>query len=363
MFEDKTYKDLLATALSMAPEGVDTRQGSIFRDAVSGQMLVLAAFYADLESLLQLIKLDTAPGEYLRDILKGFAVEEKSATLAKYEAVLVGGAPAEGSRFTADDLFFDLFYDESEQPYFECVSVGSAGNGIIEGTAAIPMSTIEGLQSATFGALLEAGADAETDEELRERGKEKIAGPAENGNKQHYKTWCESVDGVSYARIIPKWKGPNTVKGIIFGEDGGPAGADVIARVQEYVDPDNDGDGEGDGLGEGAANLGAKFTAVAPVKLEINVSAKVLLADGGTLETVTDEIREFINDYLNAVAIESEDDTNLPVIRYNEISSAIMNVEGVLDHENLLVNGATANIQTDYESMGVLGALDISIAE
>ena len=71
------------------------------------------------------------------------------------------------------------------------------------------MNNIEGLISATFGAIYETGSDEDDDESLRNRVIEKIAGPAENGNKQHYKTWCESIDGVGRARNFPQWLGEN----------------------------------------------------------------------------------------------------------------------------------------------------------
>ena len=39
MFEDYTYERLLEDVLANAPEGIDTRQGSIFYDAVSGVLI------------------------------------------------------------------------------------------------------------------------------------------------------------------------------------------------------------------------------------------------------------------------------------------------------------------------------------
>ena len=42
MFEDYTYKRLMEDVLSNAPADIDTRQGSIFYDAVSGPILKIA---------------------------------------------------------------------------------------------------------------------------------------------------------------------------------------------------------------------------------------------------------------------------------------------------------------------------------
>ena len=360
MFEDKTYEALLTDALAHAPANVDTRQGSIYRDALTGPLLALAQFYVDLDNLISLTRIDTAPGDYLDDKGEEFAVDRQAATCATYAAVIQGTPPNDGDEFIIGEQFFDLYYDDDGNPYFECVEPGEVGNGIQPGEEAIPVSSIDGLISASVGAPIDAGAEEQSDEDYRDRIRERITGPAENGNKQHYKTWCESVQGVGHAKIIPLWNGPNTVKGLIYGEDGRPASDTVIARVQNYIDPDDDNDGEGDGLGEGVAEIGAHFTAVKPTTLPLTVSATVQLASGYTIESVQDAIEEAITEYLKEAVIENDDDISEPIIRYNAIGSLFMDAEGVLDYSNLLLNGATANIQPDTDEVVNLYALNLS---
>lgn len=361
MFEDKTYENLLADALEMAPDSVDTRQGSIYRDALTGPLLALADFYTELGNLITLTRVDTAVDEYLDDRGTEFAVERDSATPATYKAVLEGVQPEDGTEFIIGEQYFDLFYDDDDgTPYFECVEPGVVGNGITEGTEAVPVDTIDGLTAASVGAMIEAGVDEQDDEDYRARIQERISGPAENGNKQHYKTWCESVSGVGHAKIIPLWAGPNTVKGIIYDTNGLPASAEIVAAVQSYVDPDDDGDGIGDGLGEGAAEIGAHFTAVAPSGLPVDVSATVTLAEGYDLETATESVREAVAEYLKDVAIEYSGSTTSPIIRYNAIGSLIIDAEGILDYSNLLLNGDTANIQPGNDEVCVTGTLTLT---
>lgn len=360
MFEDKTYEALMAEALSYAPSNVDTRQGSIYRDALTGPILALAQFYVDLDNLVSLTRIDTAPDEYLDDKGEEYAVERQDAVCATYAAVIEGTPPNDGDEFIIGDLYFDLFYDDDGNPYFECVEPGEVGNGIQVGESATPVETIDGLISATVGSPIDAGAEAQSDDDYRERIQERISGPAENGNKQHYKTWCESVQGVGHAKIIPLWNGPNTVKGIIYGEDGQPASDTVIERVQNYIDPDTDEDGEGDGLGEGVAEIGAHFTAVKPDKLLLTVSATIQLAAGYTIETVQEQLEQAVKEYLKEAVIENDDEIAEPIIRYNAIGSIFMDAEGVLDYSNLLLNGATANIQPDTDEVVILDALNLS---
>ena len=55
MFEDYTYERLLEDVLNNAPEDIDTRQGSIFYDAVSGPLLKIAKLYTDLDLVVEMV--------------------------------------------------------------------------------------------------------------------------------------------------------------------------------------------------------------------------------------------------------------------------------------------------------------------
>lgn len=359
MFEDKTYENLLTEALAMAPPGIDTRQGSIYRDALTGPLLALAAIYTELDNLVSLTRVDSAVEEYLDDKGEEYGVDREPATLARYHAILDGDNPEEGEEFIAENMTFGLYYDDDGNPYFECEEVGTVGNYIQEGTTAMPVNDLDNLISAEFGTLIAAAVDAQTDDDYRESIHQRLAFPAENGNRQHFKEWCESVTGVGHAKIIPLWKGPNTVKGVIYGTDGLPADASVVSAVQAYVDPDDDGDGEGDGLGEGAAEIGCHFTAVAPTPFNVTVTAILVLADGYDIDSVSSELQTEIVNYLRSLTMDSTSN-NAPIIRYNQISSIIMDSDGVLDHQNLLINGGTANLQPSYDQAATLTEMGVT---
>ena len=53
---------LLEDVLNNAPEGIDTRQGSIFYDAVSGVLIKVAKLYTDLDLVVELSRLTTTTG-------------------------------------------------------------------------------------------------------------------------------------------------------------------------------------------------------------------------------------------------------------------------------------------------------------
>lgn len=368
MFQDYTYELLLEDVLNNAPEGIDTRPGSIFYDAVSGILIKVAKLYTDLDLVLELTSITTATGDALDTKAGEYGIVRLAATKAKYYVEFEGVTPQLGERFYTDGQYFRLAEDaEAGVLYLEAEIAGSSGNEIYSGTPAVPVNNIEGLTAATFGAIYENGSDDEEDESLRTRVQEKIAGPAENGNKQHYKTWCESREGVGRARIFPLWNGPNTVKGVLIDAEGQPCSESKVSEVQEYIDPATKGytatvDGKvyvvGDGLGEGVANLGAHFTAAAATPLEIKVSFEAELASGATPEAAEQEATEAIEQYLKELVLTTVEATDI-VVRVSAIGAILSGLQNLLDYSNLKLNGATSNIIPGEDDVPVVGEVVI----
>ncbi len=210
----------------------------------------------------------------------------------------------------------------------------------------MPVNNIQGLISAVFGDIMELGTDEETDVSLRTRIREKIGGPAENGNKQHYKTWCESVEGVGRAKIIPLWNGPNTVKGIIINSEGLPADRALIEKVQEYVDPREEG------LGEGVANLGAHFTAVSAEEKKINIYFTAKLKSDEVEEQVSAEIIRYLKE------LNLKDEREVKIFQIGYIINALVSD---YNYESLTLNGKSKNIELTEEQTAVLGEVIIDV--
>ncbi len=369
MFEAYTYEQLLADVLKNAPQNVDTRQGSIFFDAVSGIILKMARLYTDLDIVLNLAMLDTTSDEYLDLKASEYGMERLDPIKACYFVTFVGTTPEAGERFFANGLYFALRKDDKGVCYLECETSGEAGNYVYEGTPAIPVNNIPELKSATFGDIYVYGAEAEADENLRKRIKEKIAGPAENGNKQHYKTWCESVDGVGSARIFPLWNGPNTVKGVLINSLGLPCDPTIVQNVQNYIDPATKGytanvGGKtyvvGDGLGEGVANLGAHFTAAAAESKDISISFDAELNAGADQTSIKDKVTEDITLYFKQLVTGVTADAQV-IVRISEIGAVLSDIDGIIDYYNLKLNGSPSNIIVGSDGVPVLTEVEINV--
>lgn len=362
MFEAYTYELLLEDVLSNAPVGIDTRPGSIFYDAVSGPLLKIAKLYSDLDYVAELVFIDTATGEYLDRRAAENGVARLPATNCCYYVTFEGVTPEIGERFFTDGQYFTLSQNQQGDYFLMAEEAGVVANSIYSGTPAVPINNIQGLTATTFGEVMELGTDEESDDDLRNRIREKIAGPAENGNRQHYKTWCEEVEGVGRARIFPLWKGPNTVKGILVNTLGTPADDTVVQRVQAYIDPDADGDGEGDGLGEGVANLGAHFTATAAQEYVVTVSYEAVLTTGSTLTQAKQETIEALSKHLKSLALDTPESEDV-VIRLSSIGAIINGLSSILDYSKLSLNGQTANIEPGKEAVAILGEVTVSVRQ
>lgn len=368
MFEDMTYERLLADVLKNAPDGVDTRQGSVFYDAVSGVLIKIAKLYTDLDLIVELTRVQTATDEALDTKAGEYGLTRLSATNAKYYVTFEGATPSNGTRFYTNGQYFVLREDtEAGVSYLEAEIAGVSQNNVYEGTRAVPVTRIPGLTAATFGKLYESGTDSESDDSLRKRVREKISGPAENGNKAHYQMWCQSIDGVGRARIFPLWNGPNTVKAVLIDGVGAPCSASKVAEVQEYVDPATKGytalvDGRtyvvGDGLGEGAANLGAHFTAAAAIALNIAISFKAELATGYTLEAAERETAEAMTEYFHKLVLETETASDI-VVRVSSVGAILTTLESLLDYSELTLNGGTENIRPGEDYVPVVERVDV----
>lgn len=368
MFEEKTYQNILADVLEQAPAGVDVRQGSIFYDAVAATCFKLAQYYADLSTAFDLVFLTTAVDEYLDQKGAEYDINRNPATPAQYEYLYEGVLPPEGTRFFTEGLYFVLRMSDDNGPLLEAEIAGTQGNDILPGTRAVPVNSIPGLIVSSFGARSETGVNTEDDESYRQRIREKVSGPAENGNRQHYKTWCEEIAGVGRARIIPLWNGPNTVMDVLIGADGTPAAESIVERVQDYVDPNALGNtvvvngktyNVGDGLGDGKANLGAHFTAVAAEERPIIIAFDATLAPDVTLEQATIDASTVIIAHLKDLALNTPE--NEPVIvRISTIGALLYALPSLIDYSNLTLDGAIVNVEPESTQVAVLGEVEIN---
>lgn len=357
MFEQFTEEYFLNQAKAFGDEkGIDTRTGSVYMDMAAGHCIRAAFFFANMRELFNMFSLDTCYADVLDDKAEEWGLTRHPPTPAVFGAVFEGATPEVGDRFFAEDseYYFTVIKDPDDGTLrLRSETDGAEVNTLSAGTEVVPVDDIDGLTASYLGEIYTLGSDEESDDALRGRLREKMAGPAENGNRQHYKTWCESVDGVGRARIIPLFAGENTVRAVLYSSEGLPCTADVVKAVQDYIDPitqnyefeDEDHNTYicGDGFGDGVANLGAHFLATAAAELGIYISFTVTPTEGYSAQDCADAAEEVIKAYIKELTLETQEGTQV-VIRINTIGAMITELTEVLDYTDLTINSGSSNI-------------------
>ena len=370
MFEDRTYETIRDEMLAEFPDDIDIREGSIAYDSVSAVAAKAAMLYVDIANCYELTNLEKSSGEYLDRFASEHGLKRILATQAVYKFVFSGTRPDDGTEFydESGDNYFTLVTDTNGTLTLVSNDTGTALNTILIGTPAIPVDNIEGLVSSEFGKLIVPAIDEETDESLRSRIRDKISGPAENGNRAQYKSWCESIEGVGRAFIYPLAYGPNTVKAILISPEGLPVASSIVDTVQKYIDPMNPvfnitHDGKtiqlGSGYGDGVANIGAHFVAFSAEKYNIEISLAIELKSGYTIEQAQTSIKETVTTYLRELALEADDSKT---VRYTRIGSIIEQLDSVFDYYDLQINGGVENLTIPDEAVAVLTEVTANVA-
>ena len=229
----------------------------------------------------------------------------------------------------------------------QAVTAGASGN-VAAGTVTLMPVTLTGISVVTNETAMTGGYDAESDDGLRARYYEAILTPATSGNKNQYIAWAKSVSGVGGAKCYPLANGANTVEICIIDEDTQPASAELVAEVQNFIDPGSSGSGEG------AAPIGAYCNVTSASGLSIDVACTVTLAAGYDTATVLTNVTEGIKSYLDGIAFSGT------YVSYAKIANAVNDAEGVLDYSGLTVNGGTSNIDVPDKSVTIVGTVSVS---
>jgi uncharacterized phage protein gp47/JayE len=225
-----------------------------------------------------------------------------------------------------------------------CRTAGTVGN-VPNGTEFI-LSDIPGITAITDGGTTTPGTDIETDESLYQRYWFKVTHPDTGGNKYDFERWTMEIPEVGKVKVFPRMYGEGTVGVVLVGTDYAPASQYVIDTVQEYLDPD------GQGLGEGKAPANAKTTVTAAVPLNLNITANVIYDNISAKEVVDAAFLDALNAYLHGILF-----TNHPNVLLNRVSSLLISTSGVIDHHNLLINGAAADVTVNEVSAPVIKSI------
>lgn len=359
----KTYRALLEAMLARVPDSLDKREGSMIQTALGAGGYALEEFYLELDKVQRGGAIQTAVGEDLDNLAVLANVERYPASPAVRLGVFSLDEIPAGARFSTVDGGNSVNFTAAERVgpgryRMICETPGEIGNRYTG--PILPITVIQGLDSAQITDILVPGDDAEGEEELRQRAISALRERPFGGNVADYKRVVRAMDGVGDLQIYPTWNGGGTVKLSIIGSDWMPASPELVEAVQAAVDPP-----PFQGLGYGTAPIGAAVTVSAPEAVAVDVSAVLTLRAGYAVEQMQALVEEAVGDYLLSVRQSwAEPDAGRLTsysswVYHARIISAILSVPGVVNASEVTLNGGAEDLQLietgELQQLPVLG--------
>lgn len=335
--------------LTKTSDEFDKSDGSFIYDATKPPAIELAYLQEQIEKVeSKLDIMNLKDDELKRFVYTRTGITRKIATYATSILKIVG---AVGTKINEGDLASTpsgMLYEFIESATIDstgtinvnviCQSPGAAGNTPVDTITMLPI-TIDGIVSITNSSSITNGYDAETDEELRERYFDKLQRPGKAGNKYHFEEWAKSVNDVGDARCVPRYNGPLSVKVVLIDRNGLPASPELVATTRTLIDSE---------MAFGVEDLAVVGATAVP----INITATIRYLSSADEVTVVANIKANIKAYLKELAFK------VNRVSYAKIGATIIETEGVADYENLLVNGATANVEILDDQVAIVGGVN-----
>lgn len=352
-----TASEILTALLEAMPDSYQKTVGFPAYDILAAAAERLSETDEAVAAAAEKLDPETLTGSELdRFIMPRTGLERRAGTFAHGLLRVVGtGTVPRGALFESDGgvRFYateEVEVTESGDVPVSCLTSGTAGNLPADSVTQFPV-TIQGILTCTNPAPMTGGFDTETDAEYYARHLIKLRTPPTSGNVYHYQSWALEVAGVGApVKVFPLAQGANTVDVVLIDSAGQPAGADVVAAVQEYIDPDSTGEGNGE------APIGARCYVSAATAKPLTISATVRRSALTDEETVSANIRAAITGFLSALAFRED------YVSYARLTDAILHAEGVVDITALTLDGGTVSVSVAAREVATVGEVTITYA-
>lgn len=354
MYEDKTYKSILADAKNDIGDEVIKVEGSLVHNALSALAYEMEKLYIQIDYIIEQSHAGTADIEHLEMIALDRAIIRKSATNAYVKAEFNVAVPI-GSRYNLKGYNYRAVevINDSLHQYKIIVEETGAGPNSLRGDL-IPIDYVEGLESAKVTELLVAGDDEESKESLYKRYLESFTSQSFAGNIAAYKEKFATIQGIGGAKIYPTWKGAGTVKAVLISSDYTAVSDYLIGQIRSEAVPAK-------GSGYGWAPIGHDLTIESVKEVVINVNTQITYAAGYSSSNLSEKIKEKIKEYLKDIAKtwKDGDEHTEAIIYISRLEAVILDVQGVLDVNNTALNKSSGNLTLHSDEIPKLGEVGL----
>lgn len=356
MYENQTYEKIRDRMLDSMPADIDKREGSIAFDAAAPAAIELMYLYIALDLFIKNTFGDTATRPFLieRARERGLTPQDATPSVVRLIPTPSDAEISTGARFSCDDVNFRITGKSTTGSGYlaECEIAGTIGNK--PNGPVVPIDYVAGLSKVEIAEIVTAGEDEEETETFRKRYLASFDSMAFGGNIQDYKEKVGAIAGVGGVKVYPVWNGGGTVKVVFSTSDNKPPAAEKVAEVQTAIDPVTNA-----GKGIGIAPIGHRVTVAGAAWKDVSISMKVTVSSGAPAD-YADAIKKAIQKYfdeLNAsweeteVVKDSEYSNTGVTVRIAQIEYRVMNISGIIDAENITINGSAANFTAGNDEL------------
>lgn len=358
MFEHLTVDIIFNRMLSHVDDKLDKRPGSLIWMALRPAAVEFRLHYLDLEMVMKNAFARTADREYLVKRAEESSIFPMPASSTKVEGRFNIAVPI-GSRFNKEKHNFKVLepIPDKGDGYFYFL-MESEDKGVISDSLIgniIPITTkgaadyVKNLELAEIISILRPGEDTEDTETFRARYFRENKWEHYGGNIADYEVMMSKITGVGEVKVIPVWDGPGTVKLVTIDSAYNIPSNEFLAEIKEEIDP-----AAYSGMGIGKAPINHRVTVVAPDQVKININLPITYEAEHRWETVEEGVKKTIESYLAELRRGWKNKDQL-VVRIAFIESRVLDVHGVLDVQNVTLNGQASNIVIGQYELPILG--------
>jgi uncharacterized phage protein gp47/JayE len=353
LYENKDKDTILEEMRERVSGDISTGEGTLVNFALAPAAAELEEIYYEMGVADENGSALTCDREHL--ILKGQEdnIPIKTATAAVWLATFNEDFDI-GERFECGDLTFISTQKVSDGKYYlECETLGSAGN-VKPDEELLSIDFISETLEGELTELIQAAADDEDTEVYRERylAEKKIENNG-TGNRAWYKNEITGIIGVAAVKLARVTKTRKRIDAYILSSSWGVPSDEVVSVVQNTIDPlSSQGDGEGQ----------APFWHVVDVHpvaaKSITIGAKITLQSGVAYEDIKEDIEAAVDALFIELNKTWEDEEYLTV-RALRVAEAIGSVSGVVDVQDLTLNGEENNLTLGAYEIPVRGDIHV----
>lgn len=362
--QEQTEEEIMQRMLERVPSDIDKSEGSFIWDAQAPVAFVLAEAAGWAQQVLERGFAGSTFGTYLDLRASEHGLTRREAVQATGIVRFTGVAGTEIPAGTvvatpADEVTSEssieyetnqtvtLGADGTGESLVEAVLAGRQGN-VPAGVITVLSEPVQGVSAVINPVPIRGGADLESDELLLERYYAHVRNQGTSANKAHYMKWAGEVPGVGAVQVQPLWQGPGTVGVFLLDTEKRAANEELVTEVQQVLDPTQDGQGEGE------APAGAVVKVMPAEELPMNLSVKLTLAAGASLEEVKEQITAGVTAYLQGIAF-----TESPV-RMTRLAAVLLDLPSIVDYTDLMLNESEEPVlPVGFGQVAVIGTVSV----